>query len=182
MTTWRMAVVLTGMLACTGAAWPSQPGLPTTRIDPPAAKQDEEIISWAREIAEDFLRAILGGRADTAKMLLTTEVRQSSTPNLGLIAPMDGKVMFRMVDGKMMRVTSAPVPASELFREFTIGTSRLATERDEVVFRGTLKGEGAGTFTLRVVKEKDSGKWRVCFFDAVVTEPPKKKDPPPEPK
>jgi hypothetical protein len=39
------------------------------------------------------------------------------------------------------------------------------TLKDEVLFQGTCKGKkGEAAFSLRVVKEKDSGKWRVSFF------------------
>ena len=43
----------------------------------------------------------------------------------------------------------------------------IAPDKDEAVFRGSFKGKkGEATFSLRVVKEKDGGKWRVSFFAA----------------
>jgi hypothetical protein len=38
---------------------------------------------------------------------------------------------------------------------------------DEAAFRGAFRRKnGEATFAVRVVKEKDSGKWRVGFFAA----------------
>jgi hypothetical protein len=51
----------------------------------------------------------------------------------------------------------------------------MAPDKDEALFRGTFKGKkGEAAFSLRVVKEKDSGKWRVSFFAAGDYEAPKK--------
>jgi hypothetical protein len=141
-----------------------------------SAWAQEDVVGWARETAEDFLRAVLGARGETAKMLLTAEARQSFRPSVDLPPPPGEKVKYRFQQGQMVRIdpSATPVAVAEVFREFAIETSRLAPDHDEVVFRGSLKGERQGTFTLRVVKEKDGGKWRVGFFDAVITEAPAK--------
>ena len=53
---------------------------------------------------------------------------------------------------------------------FTIAEESLSPEKDEVAFRGRLEGRNADSkqvqskFTLRLAKDKESGKWRVSFF------------------
>jgi hypothetical protein len=48
-----------------------------------------------------------------------------------------------------------------------VTSEEMAPDKDEASFRGTFKGKKAeAEFSIRVSKEKDGGKWRVCFFTA----------------
>ena len=62
----------------------------------------------------------------------------------------------------------------------TIAEETLSPEKDEAVFRGRLDGrfnDGAvqSKFTLRLTKDKESGKWRVSFFTYADPTPVEKK-------
>jgi len=59
-------------------------------------------------------------------------------------------------------------PRSKYIRGFhtpVFQPEKIAPDEDEASFKGTFKAEQKGfPFSLRVVKDKESGKWRVSYF------------------
>jgi len=118
----------------------------------PAARGEDDKkveLAWAKEVATDFLNAGLGGNYASAEALATAEFKktlQESGPT---------SVTF---------ILSSAAGGAE---SWSTTTEEIAPDKDEAVFRGTFRGKkGEATFSVRVVKEKDGGKWRVSFFAA----------------
>jgi hypothetical protein len=120
----------------------------------PAARGEDDKkaeLAWAKEVATDFLNAGLSGNYASAEVLATAEFKkalQESGPS---------SVTFLL----------SSAAAGGGAESWSITTEEIAPDRDEAVFRGSLKGKkGEAAFSVRVVKEKDGGKWRVGFFAA----------------
>jgi hypothetical protein len=97
------------------------------------------------------LEALRDQKADQAAALLT--------PELSKLLTLRGQPY-----GSTVSELGKEYPAVDRGRPI-ITAEEMAPSRDEVRFRGTLEGEGESRdFTLGVVREKDSGKWRVAFY------------------
>jgi hypothetical protein len=106
-------------------------------------------LAWAKEVATDFLSAGLGGNYASAEALATAEFK---------------KTLQESGPSSITFLLSSAAGGAE---SWTIGTEEIAPDKDEAVFRGAFRGKkGEATFSLRVAKEKDGGKWRVSFFAA----------------
>jgi hypothetical protein len=47
---------------------------------------------------------------------------------------------------------------------WAITSEAMAPEGGEAIFSGTITARREGTFSLRVIKEKEAGRWRVDYF------------------
>jgi outer membrane protein assembly factor BamE (lipoprotein component of BamABCDE complex) len=102
-------------------------------------------LKWARETAIDFLTAINSGKTAAAASLLTDD--------------------FRKAGEKQSNFLSRPQfgwPAPDNFAP-KITKEEMSPDGNEVSIRGTVN-DPRQSFTVRVIKEKDGGKWRVNFF------------------
>jgi hypothetical protein len=125
-------------------------------------KKDAEL-KWAKTVVTDFMTAGLRGEHDQLSVMLSADLK------------------------KALEKTSEP-DRTFVYNRFAVylkgtkawsSSEEIAPDQDEATFRGTCTGEeGQAEFTVRVVKEKDSGKWRVHLFSV---SPWKKKDAPPKP-
>jgi hypothetical protein len=119
----------------------------------PAAAEEarkEVELKWAKETATDFLDAGLQRNYASAETLATADFKKTL---------------------KEARTSSITFLLSTVVNQgaesWSIAREEIAPDMDEAVFRGAFRGKsGEATFTVRVVKEKDSGKWRVGFFAA----------------
>jgi hypothetical protein len=108
------------------------------------AKKKAEL-KWAKEVTADFLDAGLTGNYASAEALLTADFKKA------------------LKEGKESVASLFNGPRGA--KSWAIGSEEIAPDKDEASFRGAFKGEkGEATFSLRVAKEKESGKWRVSFF------------------
>jgi hypothetical protein len=114
--------------------------------DKPERKTEE--LKWAKGIVSDFLNAGARQADDQAVLLLSGDFiksikEQRTTP--------ESYVHTRFFD-----VTAAKA---------LITSEEMAPDQDEAVFRGTFSADdGQADFTIRVVKDKESGQWRVNYF------------------
>ena len=105
-------------------------------------------LKWAKGIVSDFVSAGARQADDQAVLLLSSDFiksikEQKTTPD-------------SYVHSRFFNLTEAKA---------SITSEEMAPDNDEAVFRGTLAAEiGEADFTIRVVKEKDSGKWRVNYL------------------
>lgn len=108
-------------------------------------------LAWAKEVATDFLNAGLGGNYASAETLATAEFKKT------LHESGPSSVTFLL----------SSAAAGGGAESWSITTEEIAPDKDEAVFRGAFRGKkGEAAFSVRVVKEKDGGKWRVSFFAA----------------
>jgi hypothetical protein len=106
-------------------------------------------LRWAKGVARDFLEAAFTGQLEQAESLIDTSLKKS-------FAKEGEKRLREWLNNSIgIRGFRAPVFRSE----------KIAPDRDEASFRGTFRDkEKSFAFSLRVVKDKESGKWRVSYF------------------
>jgi hypothetical protein len=118
--------------------------------DKVAQKQAE--VEWAKGVATDFLKAMKRKDDRQARQLLTPELRDWYDKG-GIELP-EGKL------GKLDR------SREDWNWEFV--KDKVAPDKDEVMLEGILSGlfrdEVEALFTVRVVKVKESGRWRIDYF------------------
>lgn len=115
-------------------------------------KQDE--LNWAKGVAVDFLAAVRTTDTDQAIALLSTELKKQTDLRNWLLS----------------------VANAGLRKDARITVEDISPDQDETSFKGELTGDKhVANFSMRVVKEKDSGKWRISFFrfDEVTERTPK---------
>jgi hypothetical protein len=106
-------------------------------------------LAWAKEVAADFLNAGVQGNYASAEALATAEFKKI----LNDTGPSSVTYLLSVVAGGGQA------------ESWSITTEEIAPDNDEAAFRGAFKGKkGEATFSVRVVKEKESGKWRVGYF------------------
>jgi hypothetical protein len=119
------------------------------------AKKDAEL-KWAKEVAADFLNAGMHRDYSSAEALVTTDFKK---------ALKEGNTS---VTDRLSLVANGA-------ESWVVTCEEMAPDKDEVLVRGTFKGKkGEAVFSIRVAKEKESGKWRVCFFTAGEFKEPEK--------
>jgi thioredoxin family protein len=123
------------------------PALARTTQEP--EKKDEEL-KWAKGVAEDFLAAMCKGDEGQTQLLMD-------------------KQMVGVVQGDINWFNHFTATGATRDGSATIAEEALSPDKDEVVFRGRLDGNNANgpvqsKFTIRLAKDKESGKWRVSFF------------------
>jgi hypothetical protein len=134
----------------------------------PDARKKEADRKWATRTAEDFLTAVINENKPSARGLLTKEAGTIALDNLRIPTPPGraGRVYF-VEQGQLRSTGSGGYDSSmpvHLLRNFKLASEEASPDGDEISFRGTFEGHLKGTFALRIVKEKESGKWRVSYF------------------
>jgi hypothetical protein len=122
---------------------------PAERPAPAPEKKDEEL-KWAKGIAEDFLDAMRASNCERAKLLMNKE----------LTAAVNADINWFNQSGNTGVGGDGPTTILEEF---------MAPDKEEAVFRGRQEGVSGTSklqakFTVRVAKDKESGKWRVCYY------------------
>ena len=143
--------------------WKTEPPPTTTRRKlPPAAAETEtnRDSQWARQLAESYLQAAGSNNADEPRVM--SWLSESFKKRFQIPGGIDTWVYYR-------------------FKSYVISTQELGPTQDEAILKGTLEAterhkyerlgsawrdtpeDFAGTvrFTLRLVKDKDNGRWRV---------------------
>ena len=108
---------------------------------PEDPKQAAEL-TWAKETAIDFLTAINAGKTAAASSLLSDDLKKAAE--------------------KQSNFLSKPQFGWERFNP-KITKEEISPDGNEVYIRGKVD-DPRGPFTVRLIKEKDGGKWRVNFF------------------
>jgi hypothetical protein len=125
-------------------------------------------LKWAKEVVTDFMTAGLRGEHNQAVVLLSAELKKA----LESTSEPDRTFVYNRF-GVYLNGAKA----------WSVSKEEIAPDMDEAVFRGTCTGdEGQAEFTVRVVKEKDTGKWRVHLFSVgrwKKPDAPPKKEPAP---
>jgi hypothetical protein len=116
---------------------------------PEPDKRDEEL-KWAKGVAEDFLAAHRAGNYEKSKLLMNKE----------LTAAVNAEINWFNHSGNAGLTGDG---ASTILEEI------MAPDKEEAVFRGREEGRAGDVkvqngFTVRVAKDKESGKWRVCYY------------------
>ena len=107
-----------------------------------AKKQAE--LKWAKGVAADFLAAVTAAENVEAAQLMTADYKKAT----------------RDLTNWLLQV-----PNEQLRKGHTITDEQIAPDLDEASFKGLLQGEKReADYSLRVVREKDNGRWRVAYF------------------
>ncbi|VTS01044.1 unnamed protein product [Gemmata massiliana] len=105
-------------------------------------------VEWAKEVAVDFIKAIQTQEYIQARRLLTPELAKEFEK----------------------RVPDAPAPLDVgRFTSWEFDADKVSPDKDEVAVRGRLRGkdgliEHTSAFSIRLVKAKEPGRWRIDFF------------------
>jgi len=106
-------------------------------------------LKWAKGVAVDFLDAAFNGHLEQAESLIDSSLKAS----------------FAREGEKRLREWLNNSIAIRGFRAPVFQSETIAPDQDEASFQGTFQGnEKSFSFSLRVVKDKESGKWRVSYF------------------
>jgi hypothetical protein len=124
------------------------------------ADRKQEELKWSKGVVLDFLVAAVKGEDEQAALLLSEDLR------------------------KALEKTGEPGPtfvhtrfSNNRIRSWQFLAEEIAPDQDEASFQGMFSGEqGEAAFSLRVVKVKESGKWRVQLL--VLADWKKKENPP----
>lgn len=140
-------LVLLCVVCFVPASFGAEPAAADPAADQAAAAKKMRELAWAKGVAEDFLQAMCGFEQEQVAVLMSSDLRKEI-------------VMQSSLDHWVGRVSRADVGGSA-----KITDEQIAPDIDEAAFRGTLHGsKKTADFSLRLVKEKDSAKWRVIFF------------------
>jgi hypothetical protein len=141
------------------------PGDPSQRIrnwtisgeapaSPPQPAQPDPELQFAQSVAAEFLGHTLRGKTGAALAMSTPAFQQrwGFEPGSGV---------------NHLSHSNLQVKVSMKYSSWQIGSSTLSAGRDGAVFTGKLLASqgGQGSFTLRLVKEKTSGEWKVDGLD-----------------
>jgi hypothetical protein len=115
-----------------------------------ADRSDEAALKYLRSTAELFVESAIRGDGPNTTTMLAKDYRKSIEE--------DRTSVYNWV--------SAQCP-SAWFAKFEITSETVAPGGDEAVFRGAMIGEKRrGTFSIRVVKDKETGRYLVTLFSA----------------
>lgn len=120
-----------------------------------AAAQDksdkkEAELKWAKGVVNDFMTAGIRGEYEQAAILLADELKKTLAPT--------SQPDTTFITNRFARTLNGT-------KSWSIAAEEMSPDQDEACFRGTCTGErGEVEFSARVVKEKESGKWRVLQF------------------
>ena len=120
--------------------------------DKSAARKVAEL-KWAKGVATDFLEATFDWRIEQAEALIDASLKKS----------------FQKGGENSLREWLNNTICIRMYHDAVIESEELAPDQDEASFKGKLKaGEGAQarsiSFSLRVAKDAETGKWRVSFI------------------
>ncbi len=126
---------------------------PDKRPAQPAKAQAE--LKWAKGIVIDFFTTAKSGDAKQATLLMTSALKSA------LIRPFGGSAE----DVLRHQFQSNSISG------WAIKDEEMGPDGNEAVFKGMFRGtifgtanEGVASFVIRVSKEKDEGRWRICLF------------------
>jgi|GEM_PF-7001086 len=146
----RLYALALGLLL---SSWASQ----LTCADDMSDKKSAEL-KWAKGVATDFLNAAFNGKIEQAESLIDSSL----------------KMAFAKEGEKRVREWLNNTIAIQGFHDPAFESEEIAPDRDEASFKGHFKGnEKRFQFSLRIVKDKESGKWRVSYFQFKEKEPSK---------
>jgi hypothetical protein len=117
-------------------------------------------VEWAKDVVTDFLKAVKAEEFGQARRLLTPELRREYNKD---------KIFLPAGAGIFLEPISWEFSKDEI--------AKIAPDKGEVVLRGMVyvrsgDKKAKGAFTIRVVKVKDTGLWRIDYL--LVEEPPAK--------
>ncbi len=117
------------------------------RADEDDAKKTAEL-NWAKGVASDFLTAAVSGQDEQAATLVDASLKAAFGK--------DSDAQFRDWLNNTFAIYG--------YGESAFESEEIAPDRDEVVLKGYFKEtKPARTFSIRVIKNKDSGMWRVNY-------------------
>lgn len=106
-------------------------------------------LKWARGVADDLLAALRKQDYDNAAALLTADYAKI-LQGQGTLSAVQETLRHRLPPG---------------IEKVTIADEMMSPDRDEAQFKGQVERSAeTQAFAVRVVKEKESGRWRVGFF------------------
>jgi hypothetical protein len=112
------------------------------------SKKEAEL-KWAKGVAADFLEAAFNGKLEQAESLIDSSL----------------KTAFAREGEKRLREWLNNSIAIREFHTPVFQSEEIAPDKDEASFKGTFKGkEQTFQYSLRVVKDREKGKWRVSYF------------------
>jgi hypothetical protein len=114
-----------------------------------ASDKKAEELQWAKGVATDFLDAAFNGDLEQAESLIDSSLK---------------KVFAEEGENRLREWLNNSI-AVQGFREPAIQSEEIAPDQDEASFKGDFKAdETQFQFSLRVIKDNESGKWRVSYF------------------
>jgi hypothetical protein len=121
-----------------------------------ATKAEQEAAAkYMHAVAENFLDAMIGRNPSAMAVLLSKDYR---TAVAGAENTKDAHTYLLS--------WGAAQNNNDLYKAWSIDTEIAAPGKDEITFRGTVTGKDAkGTFNVTVSKDKESGRYLVCFFN-----------------
>ncbi len=116
-----------------------------------ASEKKAEELMWAKDVAADFVSAVLHQNLQAAEMVMAEEYKKTQKdPTQWSQSPLYSLYGI----------------ATQGAADWTIERQSIAPDQDEAVFRGPLKyGNNEAELSVRVVKESPRAKWRVSFYD-----------------
>jgi hypothetical protein len=153
---------------------------PRTPVKSQGVRKEAEL-KWVKRTADDFLTAVLNENGASARALLTGEAARMRLDTLRVPTPFgqSGRIYY-LEKGQVKTTGSGGFDSSipiHLLRSFKIDSDEASPDGDEYSFRGTFEGYVQASFALRLVKEKDSAKWRVIYFVITSFKPPEAEKP-----
>lgn len=111
-------------------------------------KKSEEL-KWAKGVAMDFFDSAFSGHIEQAESLIDSSLK-------AILAKDGEKRMSEWLNNSI---------AIQGYHSPVIRSEKIAPDQDEASFQGTFqRKEKTFEFSLRVVKDKENRKWRVCYF------------------
>jgi hypothetical protein len=106
-------------------------------------------LKWAEGVATDFFDAAFNSKLEQAESLIDSSLK---------------KVFAKEGENRLREWLNNSI-AIQGYHDPVFESKEIAPDRDEASFKGTFKGrEKRFQFSLRVIKDKESGKWRVSHF------------------
>jgi len=106
-------------------------------------------LKWAKGVATDFLDAAFNSKLEQAESLIDSSLK---------------KAFAREGESRLREWLNNSI-AIQGFRDPVFESEEIAPDQDEASFKGNFKAkEKRFQFSLRVIKDKESGKWRVGYF------------------
>jgi hypothetical protein len=106
-------------------------------------------LKWAKGVATDFFDAAFNSKLEQAESLIDSSLKRA----------------FAKEGESRLREWLNNSIAIQGFRDPVFESEEIAPDQDEASFKGTFKAkENRFQFSLRVMKDKESEKWRVGYF------------------
>jgi hypothetical protein len=107
-------------------------------------------LKWAKGVATDFLDAAFHSNIEQAESLIDSSLKKTLAK--------EGETRLREWLNNSIGIQG--------FHDPVFGSEEIAPDMDEASFKGTFQGKGKKVyaFSLRVIKDKEGGKWRVSYF------------------